>query len=186
MRSFIYVCILFLAVSPLFTLIISKGRKWLFPVAIFSIAVSLGILWLVAYVLDDFGLSVSWLFFASFFILASALDLPAVLRHRSKIGFTLLVLFAAGILAFYFFNFSPTKPFRRFYNSVQIGMTKDEVLERLHSEFPVGGQFPFPVLREETNRLGFILDPTKQAYNAEGVFLDLQKGCVASKTYSAD
>jgi hypothetical protein len=184
--SFIYFCIVFLVVSPLSTLVISKERKWLFPIAITSIALSLSVLWFMAYALDDFGLSVSWLFFASFFVLACLLDLPAVLRHRSKIGFMLIVLFAAGILAFYFFDFSPTKPFRRFYNSVQVGMTRDEVLSRLHSEFPVGGQFAVPVLHENLNRLGFILDPTKQAYNAEGVFLELQKGHVVSKTYSSD
>jgi len=184
--SLIYICIFLVVVLPLFTLIISKDRKWLFPAGIVSITLSLSVLWFAAYVLDDFGLSMSWLFFVAFFVLAGVFDLPVILRHRSKIGFTLIILYAIGIFAFQFIDFSPVKPFHRFYNSIHDGMTKKEVMAALHFEFPDKGPFPIPVLNEDTNRLGFILDPTKQAYNAEGVFLTLQDGRVVSKAYSAD
>jgi hypothetical protein len=185
-RLFVYICIIFLVVSPLLTVVINKDHKWLFPVAMVLVTLSLSALWFIAYVLDDFGLSVSWLYFVSFFVLAGVLVLPVVLRHRSKIGFALIILFGVGILAFHFADFSPTKPFRRFYKAVQVGMTKNEVMLAMHSEFPDRGRFPVPVVHEDTNRLGFILDPTRQAYNAEGVFLDLQDGRVVRKIYSSD
>jgi hypothetical protein len=186
MMSFTYVCILLLVVSPLFTLIINKERKWLFSVGIVSITISLSFLWFIAYVLDEFGVSMSWLFFVAFFVLAGVFDLPVILRHRSKTGFTLIIVFVLGIFAFYFIDFSPTKPFHRFHNAIQVGMTTNEVMAALHFEFPDKGRFPVPVLNQDTNRFIFILDPTKQAYNAEDVFVTLQDGRVTGKQYSAD
>lgn len=187
MLSSIYIGIFLIIFSPLFTLLAKRERKWLFPISITSIFLSLSVLLFIAYILDDgFALSMSWLFFVVFLTIAAVFDLPVILRHRSKTGFVIITLFAISLFAFHFIDFSPVKPFKRFYNSIQIGMTKKEVAVALHQEFPDGGRFPVPVPFENTNHFGFMLDPNKGEYNAEDVFVMLQDGRVASKTYSPD
>jgi hypothetical protein len=108
-------------------------------------------------------------------------------QHRTPVALWLGGVSVGVFLVLAFVDFTPVKPYQRFYNAVQNGMTHTEVMNTLHRQFPANGRFPVPVLSgHDTNGMSFFLDPAQGAYNAEGVFLSLSNGRVTAKVYSPD
>jgi hypothetical protein len=140
------------------------------------------------YELDSaFAISVSWMACFILVVLTAALATPLFLRHRSKLIPLGCGLFAASIITLHFVSLSAVKPFRRFFTSAHPGMTRSEVLDQLHRNFPEGGRFPQPVTNYDgPDRLVFVLDPSKWYYNAEIVQLRLRDGKTVAKEYHGD
>lgn len=108
-------------------------------------------------------------------------------QHRTRTALWIGGLFIAAFLIVALIDFTPVKPYRRFYNSIHNGMTRAEVIAELHRQFPARGRHPVPALRNESDsQMMFFLDPKQSAYNAEGVFLTLTNDRVAAKVYSPD
>ncbi len=85
-------------------------------------------------------------------------------------------------------DYSPVKPFSRFYAAIKPGMTEAEVLQELEEQFPETGRYSQPLVNRRVGptHLGFILDPKDGRYNAEIVAVDFEEGRVVKKDYHAD
>lgn len=120
--------------------------------------------------------------------IAVLVALGAYRAHRIPLTLWLAGLFVAALLALAWSDWTPRKPFRRFYNQVAPGMNLSELRAALGREFRAGGAHPVPVERSAADGSGisFILDPARGAYNSEIVFVELRDGRVVRKHYSAD
>lgn len=78
--------------------------------------------------------------------------------------------------------------YRGFYDDIQVGMTRQQVQERLARRYPPEGPRRRPkILQDDTEALGFFMDPEWSSEpNCEGIFLKMKEGRVLSKEYSAD
>ena len=103
-----------------------------------------------------------------------------------------LVLIAPA--GYVFFAFHPEfvdgrfRTYKAFYRDIQIGMTREQVLEALERRYPPDGQRKRPKIMDDTpERLGFFMNPeTSREPNCEGIFLTLEQGRVTKKDYSPD
>jgi energy-converting hydrogenase Eha subunit C len=80
------------------------------------------------------------------------------------------------------------RTYKRFYQDIQSGMTKAEVMAVLERHYPSSGPRQRPkTMRDEPDDLGFFMNPEIGGEpNCEGIFLKLQGGRVVSKNYSRD
>jgi hypothetical protein len=80
------------------------------------------------------------------------------------------------------------RTYKGFYGDIQIGMSRDEVLELVRRRYPEGGRRQAPRLFKDTEgELGFFMNPEDSVEpNCEGIFLEMSAGKVASKDYSRD
>ena len=80
------------------------------------------------------------------------------------------------------------RAYRSFYQDLEPGMTREEVLAQVASHYPASGERKAPKVMEDTaERLGFFMNPEhSREPNCEGIFLVLRDGKVVSKSYSPD
>lgn len=129
------------------------------------------------------------LFNAIVIVVVACVGIGVYRQHGTAVALWLHGFFLAAYLALMFTDLSPVKPYRRFYNSIRPGMTRAQVMQALHRQFPKDGRYPVPILRNAANsyfEMMFFLDPNQGAYNAEGVFITMSNELVASKSYSPD
>lgn len=99
--------------------------------------------------------------------------------------YLLLCLTPPAILPFV--DISPRKPYTRFYRSIQLGMSYNEVNDLLVKHFPENGPYNRPVGGYDGGaRMDYILDPNDGWYNAELIVLKMNDGQVCSKQYLHD
>jgi hypothetical protein len=151
-------------------------------------AVSLGLLAIVFVVLDwSYAVSLSGQLLAMMLILVLALGLPITLitgdwHSLMPLGGCLLF-----VLALPFIPLSPVKAFHGFFERVNVGMTKQEVLKQLDLRFPQGGRFTKPRCRQLVDQsMLFVLDPNDGRYDSETVTVVFHDGHVLAKMYLPD
>lgn len=79
------------------------------------------------------------------------------------------------------------RSYKTFYEGIQPGMTRDEVMALQAQLYPASGpRRPPRIFLEEAENLTFFMDPEDPAssLNCEAILLDLKEGKVAAKTYS--
>lgn len=181
-------CVVFVVSIPIITLVTPRQAKWMERGNAGLFVALLGALGFVIYTLDcAFALSESWVICLFLILLTCALATPSFLRKRSKMILIGCVVLGASICALHFVALSPVKPFRRFFTSINDGMTRSEILAELHRNFPDGGRFSRPVSSsDKPDHMAFILDPLNWAYNAEIVSLTLKDGKLVAKNYYGD
>jgi hypothetical protein len=181
-------CLVLVILIPIVSLVTPRQAKWMERGNAGLFVVLLGAFGSVVYDLDyAFAISESSGTCLFLVLLTCVLATPSFLRKRSKMILAGCVVFAAGICALHFVAFSPVKPFRRFFSSINDGMTRPEIFTELHRNFPDGGRFPRPVARsEKPDYIVFTLNPLNEAYNAEIVSLTLRDGRMVAKNYSGD
>jgi hypothetical protein len=93
-------------------------------------------------------------------------------------------LFVAALIIAWNVDWSPTKPFYRFYGGIQLGMTMPEVQQRLDQSFPPNGLYPKPRTEGDgkTEQL-FRLEPP---LSAEIITVEFEQGRVIKKAYLPD
>jgi len=80
------------------------------------------------------------------------------------------------------------RTYRKFYEEIEIGMTREQVLAALERRYPTDGPRKRPkILNDTPEGLGFFMNPeTSREPNCEGIFLTLEGGRVTKRVYSAD
>lgn len=80
------------------------------------------------------------------------------------------------------------RTYKAFYSDIQVGMTRQEVLDTMDRCYPPDGSRRRPtVMENQPGRLGFFMNPEGSGEpNCEGIFLDLSEDRVAKKVYSSD
>lgn len=80
------------------------------------------------------------------------------------------------------------RAYKAFYQEIQVGMTREQVLAAMERRYPKDGPRKRPKIMGDTpEALGFFMDPeTSREPNCEGIFLQLESGRVTKKQYSAD
>jgi len=134
-----------------------------------------------------FGVSASWIFTLAVWAVGFGVCLAVRIRYRSVLSLVVAFLVTTFVLVLHFMDILPVKPYKRFFATIQTGMTEQQVLALLSREFPTGGRLPMPVRRDfAQNEMDFFLDPTESAWNAECIRVHLSDGRVVSKEYSRD
>lgn len=157
--------------------------------AMLVVSLPLAVLLGAAFLLDLLvAASTSWLFLgvvAALGMLAAAIAL--VLSRRLEC-LAPLVPFAAILCFLHLADTSPLKPFARFYNAIEPGMTDAEVFGALNRQFLSTGRYPQPVVNRRVGpaHIEFILDPSDGRYDAEIVAVDVEEGRVLRKQYYGD
>jgi len=162
------------------------GARWFANALLFA---SLGMLLFVALGVGvGFGFSAYPLFNLLFLLLVLGNSIPTAIRYRSRLCGAMGVVAAGCILVLHAVDFTPVKPFTRFYAAIETGMPEPQVLELLDKHFPEDGRFKTPVFRrsEQNDRLGSVLDPQDGRYNAEMITIGLRDGRVVRKEYFPD
>ena len=80
------------------------------------------------------------------------------------------------------------RTYKNFYQDIQVGMTREQVLAAMERRYPKDGPRKRPKIMGDTpEALGFFMDPeTSREPNCEGIFLQFESGRVTKKQYSAD
>lgn len=81
------------------------------------------------------------------------------------------------------------RTYKTFYQNIQIGMPREEVLTLLAKLYPEGGPRQKPrIIVDEVESLSFFMNPEAldSAVNCEGIILSFKEGKVSSKAYSPD
>ena len=131
-------------------------------------------------------------------IVASIILLLTVFRVRS-LRLKLLLLFVAVL------TLAPTgivvvlmypewvdarfRSYKAFYADIQLGMTREEVMNVQDKLYPEGGPRMKPrIIVDESDHLTFFMHPEApdSTVNCEAIILKLRDGKVISKTYSPD
>lgn len=124
--------------------------------------------------------------------------LITVFRVRSWVLKVLLVLIALLALAptgLVLVTVNPEwvdariRSYKDFYEGIQLGMTRDEVMALQAQIYPAEGPRRAPhIFMEEADVLTFFMDPEdpKSSLNCEAILLTLKEGKVVAKTYSPD
>jgi hypothetical protein len=104
---------------------------------------------------------------------------------------TIIFLIPSFLVVYIFYPWlidSRFRTYRTFYKDIQIGMTRDQVMEVAKGHYPDGGKRLFPtIMRDNTSDLGFFMNPEGDSEpNCEGIFLRFEDGKVSSIVYSAD
>lgn len=80
------------------------------------------------------------------------------------------------------------RAYRGFYRDIEIGMTREQVMEIVQRHYPTGGPRGIPkVMEASVTSLGFFMDPeSSREPNCEGIFLTMTGDRVTKIDYSAD
>ena len=108
------------------------------------------------------------------------------LAGRRGVVLALTALYLAALLVLRFVELSPVKPFRAFYENVQPGMSRVDVLSELAQRFPEPGRYPRPTAGSDEAILWLTLDPTDGRYNSEVVRVEFADGLAVAKVYYPD
>lgn len=131
-------------------------------------------------------------------LVATVIMLITVFRVRSRVLKVLLLLVALVTLApagLVLMTVHPEwvdarfRSYKAFYEGIQIGMTRGDVMTLQAQLYPVGGPRREPrIFLEEEDKLTFFMDPEdpESSVNCEAILLALKEGKVVSKTYSPD
>lgn len=79
--------------------------------------------------------------------------------------------------------------YKAFYDGIQLGMTRDEVMAVQAKLYPDNGARQKPrIIIDEVESLTFFMHPevSDSSVNCEGILLELKDGKVVSKVYSPD
>ncbi len=111
-------------------------------------------------------------------------------RDYRKIYMALMGLYIAALIIGWNLDWSPTKPFHRFYRGIQLGMSIEQVQQQLSQFFPPNGPYPKPPT-ETGQPLGngqithyFRLAPLPPT--AAVITVDFEQGRVTNTEYSPD
>jgi hypothetical protein len=110
-------------------------------------------------------------------------------RYHRKLYLVLTGLYVAALIIGWNVDWSPAKPFYRFYSGVQVGMTIPEVQQRLDQAFPPNGWYPKPPTESASlgpdgkTRQFFRLEPP---LSAEVIMVEFEQGRVTKTEYSPD
>jgi hypothetical protein len=178
-----YAAIVVVLLLPLALLL--KPRELRHPINPLLLAFYLGALAFVAWMLDArAGLSDSWLVCAGFILAGFGFSAALAVRCRSRVDWCLGLAFVAAMVALHYCDLTPVKPYRRFYDGVQTGMTQSEVVSLLHRTFPDGGRFRAPAQGVTgADCISFALENLDNHDHARLIILSLREGKVASKAY---
>jgi hypothetical protein len=81
------------------------------------------------------------------------------------------------------------RSYKAFYESIQLGMTREEVMAVQSRHYPEGGPRQKPrIIVDEVESLTFFMNAEvpDSSINCEGILLGFKDGRVVSKTYSPD
>lgn len=129
---------------------------------------------------------------------ASVIMLGTVFQVRSKGLKALLLLIAVLTLAplglvvvamYPEWLDARIRSYKGFYDGIQLGMTRDEVMAVQAQLYPAGGPRRKPrIIMDEPDSLTFFMDPEdpSSAVDCEAILLDLKAGKVVTKKYSPD
>lgn len=97
-------------------------------------------------------------------------------------GYLFAAVFAPNLID------SRIRTYWAFYDAIEIGMTRQEVIDVMDSHYPAEGQRQRPtIMRDSEESLGFFMNPEQyREPNCEGIFVDFADGKVNRKSYSAD
>ncbi len=130
-------------------------------------------------------------------VVASIILLVTVFKVRSK-GLKVMLAFLAVltlaplglvVLALYpEWLDARIRSYKAFYEDIQLGMTRDEVMSVQAKVYPEGSLRVKPrLIVDEADHLTFFMHPETSAEpDCEAIILALKEGKVASKTYSPD
>lgn len=131
-------------------------------------------------------------------VVASVIMLLTVFRVRSKGLKVLLLLIAVltltplGLVAVTMYPEwvdQRIRSYKGFYDGIQLGMTRAEVMAVQAKLYPEGGPRQKPrIIMDEADSLTFFMHPEDPAspVDCEAILLELKAGKVVSKTYSPD
>ena len=175
-------------IVPSLTWLISSKRQNGSRGGAVLVALGLSALTIIAADFDSWlGLSSSWVFCLAFIVFGTGVSTMMWFQYRLRANLLLAALFVIGILSLHFYDLTPVKPYKRFYNAIQEGITEPDVRSLLAREFSGSRRFHVPVSTILTsNCMSFRLDPTDGRYNAEIISLRLEGGMVTQKTYWSD
>jgi hypothetical protein len=194
---------------PLLALLLPNIRRWALILTLLLTAFSLGCGALIYYWSGGFGPDPSlnddlpgfFIITACAPLIAAVCALVVARVYRSVLCASLLVVYFAFLLALHFIDYTPVKPFSRFYGVVQTGMTPPEIYAALQREFPQTGHYAVPVFYSDAgnNNLTSVLDATslasfqngkiliqldRNSYNDEIIQLNFAANHVVHKSYS--
>ncbi len=109
-----------------------------------------------------------------------------LLAGRRTVVLALTGLYLVGLVLLRLVALSPVKPFRAFYEAVEPGMSKAEVLGELARRFPEGGRYSSPAVYEDGPNLWWTLDPADGEYDSEFVRVELADELAVDKGYYPD
>jgi len=109
----------------------------------------------------------------------------------------LIAIILIPVIGFAYISISASHPelidgrfrtYKQFYESIQVGDSKSEVMNKINLHYPEGGKRQSPTVWENTKQsLGFFMNPEKwKEPNCEGILLTLEDGKVVTKEYSKD
>jgi len=177
-----------LILLPLLVAALPLKTKFAGRIATISLGVSVALLIFTAFLFDMLlGISAHWSFSLGVWVFGLIPCLAVRLRHQSRLALVALGVITVFVLLQHFLDWSPVKPYKRFFAAIQAGMTETEVMRNLDQQFPSEGAFPVPVRHDfRTNEISFALDPKESAWNAEAIVIHLDNGRVVSKEYWRD
>ena len=159
-------------------------------ITIGKIALAVLFLFLVIYIiLLEITISVSSVPLIYLFFIAGPLLLAVDLWFITKRKWLRIcfILVLVPLIVLPFVDVSPRKPFMRFYDSLQEGMSEAKIDELLAKNFPDSGRFNRPVAYGYgSDHIQFTLDPNDGRYNAELILLYMRNGRLGAKEYSGD
>lgn len=130
-------------------------------------------------------------------VLASIILLVTVFKVRSKglkVMLAFLALLTLAPLGLVVLTLYPewmdarVRSYKAFYEDIQLGMTREEVMGVQAKIYPEGSPRMKPrIIVDEADHLTFFMHPETSAEpDCEAIILGLKEGRVASKTYSPD
>lgn len=116
---------------------------------------------------------------------------PSGVKRVTGLAVATLLVFPGAFLALakYEQYLDPRyRAFRAFYNSIEVGMTKEDVFDLIKKHYSTSSKRRAPIILENTqNRLKFFMNPeAKTEPNCEGIFLKILENRVTEKEYSPD
>jgi hypothetical protein len=161
----------------------SRHRAWIVASLAGGLAGLVYLTWMWEVVL---GLVAHVVILGAFILFGLVLAAVVYRRQRSWLALGFGAIATVAILLLHAVDLSPVKPYRRFFDSIQIGMTPAEVRSLLDREFPGDGRFRVPHAQFTADRIFFNLDLSDGRYNAESIQFPLRDGRVAGKEYLGD
>jgi len=105
-------------------------------------------------------------------------------KKASFLGY--VPIFLLLLLTLHILELSPVKPFKRFYYSLDAGVTQAEVTYNLEKYFPRNGKYQQPSFSPNNDRVWFALDPDDGRYNSEIIEVIFKNGRIESTRYYPD
>jgi hypothetical protein len=131
-----------------------------------------------------------WLLLALALLSGLIILSPGLLRrYHRKVYVVMTGLYVTALVIGWNVDWSPTKPFYRFYSGIHSGMTMPEVQQRLDQAFPPNGPYPKPRTEQMAPSSNgqitqyFRLEPP---LSAEVITVEFSQGRVIKMGYSPD